>query len=142
MIRRSHLAAAVLSAAAIVAIAQTVAPTNTDAGPGDGYSDTPIIPGQKWRVHDKERPRPRVITPGAQYGQPPSDAIVLFDGKDMSKWVELGKRENAGKVLPVSWKVENGYVQCVPRMGDIADEREVRRRPVAHRVVVASEAGR
>ena len=49
-----------------------------------------------------------------------SDAIVLFDGKDMSKWVELGKRENAGKVLPVSWKVENGYVQCVPRMGDIA----------------------
>ena len=37
----------------------------------------PVIPGQKWRVHDKDRPRPAVVTPGSQYGQPPSDAINL-----------------------------------------------------------------
>jgi hypothetical protein len=120
MMRKSHVAAAALGLAAVVAIAQSVAPQNTDAGPGDGYSDTPLIPGQKWRVHDKDRPRPRVITPGAQYGQPPSDAIVLFDGKDLSKWVEYGKRQNAGKIVPVSWKIGNGYFECVPRMGDIA----------------------
>jgi len=60
------------------------------------------------------------VTPGAQYGQPPSDAIVLFDGKNTSQWVEMGKRESAGKTLPVSWKVENGYLECVPRVGDIA----------------------
>ncbi len=57
----------------------------------EGYTDTPIIPGQKWRVHDAERPRPPVIQPGTastqnQPGQPPSDAIVLFDGKDLSQW--------------------------------------------------------
>ena len=23
-----------------------------------GYTDTPTIPGQKWRVHDAARPRP------------------------------------------------------------------------------------
>ncbi|MDZ4802821.1 MAG: DUF1080 domain-containing protein [Bryobacteraceae bacterium] len=84
-----------------------------------GYSDTPVIPGQKWRVHDIDRPRPRHVTPGAQYGQPPSDAIVLFDGKDLSKWTEAGKRENAGKVVDPSWTVSNGYFECVPRKGDL-----------------------
>lgn len=90
---------------------------NADSGPGEGYSDTPIIPGQKWHVHDKVRPRPAVVTPGAQYGQPPSDAIVLFNGKDTSKWVQSRR---GGAETPVSWKVENGYMECVPRVGDIA----------------------
>src|SRR5258707_12171590 len=68
-----------------------------------GYSDTPVLPGQKWRVHDIDRPRPRVVTPGATPGSPPSDAIVLFDGKDLSKWTPQTK----GK----SWKVRDGYVE-------------------------------
>ncbi len=84
-----------------------------------GYSDTPVIPGQKWRVHDIDRPRPRHVTPGAQYGQPPSDAVILVDGKDLSKWMEAGKRQNAGKTIEPAWKVENGYFECVPRQGDL-----------------------
>lgn len=60
--------------------------------------------GQKWKVHDMERPVPPVVTPGATNAQPPSDAIVLFDGKDISKWVD-GKGKLAG------WKVENGYME-------------------------------
>jgi len=75
-----------------------------------GYSDTPVLPGQKWRVHDIDRPRPPVVTPGATPGSPPSDAIVLFDGKDLSKWV---KQAIAG------WKVENGYVGVVGGSGDL-----------------------
>ena len=31
----------------------------------EGYQDTPVITGQKWKVHDSERPVPPVITPGA-----------------------------------------------------------------------------
>ena len=31
-----------------------------------GYDDTPMLPNQPWRVHDKNRPAPRVVTPGAQ----------------------------------------------------------------------------
>ena len=50
-----------------------------------GYDDTPFIPDSKWRVHDSRRPQPRIITPG-EAGQPPSDAVVLFDGTDLSKW--------------------------------------------------------
>ena len=29
-----------------------------------GYNDTPVIPGQKWRVHDASRPRPKVVKAG------------------------------------------------------------------------------
>jgi len=76
-----------------------------------GYSDTPVIPGQKWKVHDIDRPRPAVVTPGARPADPPSDAIVLFGGKDLSQWLEQGKRDKGGDVGPPSWRVENGYME-------------------------------
>lgn len=31
-------------------------------------------------------PEPKVVSPGGKCGEPPSDAIILFDGKDLSKW--------------------------------------------------------
>jgi hypothetical protein len=82
-----------------------------------GYQDTPIIPGTKWHVHDGERPQPTVVTPGEastqeKVGTAPSDAVVLFDGKDLSKW-KNAKGEDA------KWKVENGYAEVAPKTGDI-----------------------
>jgi hypothetical protein len=87
-----------------------------------GYSDTPFLPGGKWRVHDINRPHPRGVTPGTastsdQAGRPPSDAVVLFDGKDLSAWVEQGP---AG--APARWKVENGYMEVVPGTGSIVSK--------------------
>ena len=54
-----------------------------------GYKDTPLLPGGRWHVHDGDRPMPPVIDPGTSStqespGKPPSDAIVLFDGTDLS----------------------------------------------------------
>ena len=46
---------------------------------------------------------PPVVTPG-EPGGAPSDAIVLFDGKDLSKW----RNERGGAA---GWKVENGYTE-------------------------------
>ena len=43
-----------------------------------GYTDTPRLPGTPYRVHDPARPHPAIVTPGAQAGEAPSDAIVLF----------------------------------------------------------------
>lgn len=78
--------------------------------------------GQKaevWQVHDMNRPLPRVVRPGtlsAQYmpGVAPSDAIVLFDGKDASQWEEDDK--DGG---PIRWKVENGYMEVVKKTSGI-----------------------
>lgn len=57
-------------------------------------------------------PEPEVVTPGATAHHPPSDAIVLFDGKDLSKWVgEEGKEPE--------WKVEDGAMTVVKGTGDI-----------------------
>jgi hypothetical protein len=50
-----------------------------------GYTDTPMLPGGEWRVHDRDRPVPPVVSPGL-HGGPPSDAEVLFDGTDLAAW--------------------------------------------------------
>lgn len=78
-------------------------------GKGLGYQDTPLIPGTKWHVHDGERPQPKVVTPGAKPGDAPSDAIVLFDGKDLSKW-----KSGDGDA---KWVVKEDFFECVPKAG-------------------------
>jgi hypothetical protein len=82
-----------------------------------GYNDTPQIPGQKWRVHDIDRPRPVKVDPGAPLlnEAPPADAIVLFNGKDLSQWEQRGR--GAAAPQEPKWKVENGYIEIVPRTG-------------------------
>ena len=64
-----------------------------------GYKDTPKLPWCQWLVHDPDRPAPKQVDPG-KAGPPapvPADAVVLFDGKDMSKWNAAG-----------DWKVADG----------------------------------
>ena len=107
--QRSSLAGLLLVA---IAAAQT-APEHKDHTLG--YDDTPFLPGGKWRVHDVNRPRPEVITPPARPGGPPSDAIILFDGTDLSKWTTMVK----GQPAEPRWKVENGYMEVVDRTGSI-----------------------
>ena len=95
--------------------------------PGDlGFDDTPYLPGGKWRVHDSKRPRPTVITPGTcstqdQPGRPPSDAIVLFDGKDLSQWQNLTAD---GKLQPAAWKVADGYMEVVGGTGSLVTKQK------------------
>lgn len=72
-----------------------------------GYQDTPIIPGTNWHVHDGERPQPRVVKPAETFSHQapaPSDATVLFDGKDLSAW-----QTTAGD--PTPWPVLDGFFQ-------------------------------
>jgi 3-keto-disaccharide hydrolase len=80
-------------------------------GPGSnlGYTDTPMLPGLPYHVHDPARPHPAVVTPGTRAGDAPSDAVVLFDGRDLSHWMPTKQ----------AWKVENGYVEVVPNGGDM-----------------------
>jgi hypothetical protein len=73
----------------------------------DGFRNTPIVPGTTWHLHDPDRPQPRVVTPGTTFSQnapAPSDAEVLFSGKDLSKW-QTKRGQDA------TWKVQDGYVE-------------------------------
>ncbi len=50
----------------------------------DGFKDTPMQPGDKWHVHDPDRPQPPVAEPKYD-GKPvpaPKNAVIIFDGKD------------------------------------------------------------
>ena len=87
-----------------------------------GYDDTPVLPGSQYKVHDGARPQPRVVTPPAEStqaaaGSPPSDAVVLFDGSDGSGWTKTDGS-------PMGWKIENGYMEVVPRTGNIRSKAE------------------
>ncbi|HWQ36129.1 MAG TPA: DUF1080 domain-containing protein [Blastocatellia bacterium] len=61
---------------------------------------------------------PTVITPGAKPGDAPSDAIVLFDGKDLSGWKRVLDGSEA------KWEVKDGYMQVKAGTGDIATKYE------------------
>ena len=88
------------------------------------YAWTAWVPGQPWKVHDIARPRPSVVTPGPKPGDPPSDAIVLFSGKDLSQWYQNGTGANKGKQVPAKWKVENGYMEAAKGKGNIRTKDE------------------
>ena len=66
-------------------------------------------------IHDRNRPQPAVVDPGiastqAAAGRAPSDAIVLFDGRDLSHWQH--KDGSAPK-----WKLGSGYFEVVAGSG-------------------------
>jgi hypothetical protein len=113
----SRYAVSLLAAAAVFCLTASLGAQQKKATPG--YTDTAILPGQPWHVHDPNRPHPNPVTPGKVPGAPPSDAIVLFDGKDLARWVQNGRGADRGKTVDVKWKVENGYFECAPRTGDL-----------------------
>ena len=80
-----------------------------------GYRDTPTQPCSAYRVHDPDRPKPKNVVPGTfstqdRPGRAPSDAIILFDGKDLSKW------------KPNQWKVEKGELIATAGRFETVDE--------------------
>ncbi len=76
----------------------------TPTGVVVGYKHTPKLPatGGKYHVHDPDRPIPPAVTPGkdAGFAAAPSDATVLFDGKDTSQW------------QPNTWKLADGAIEA------------------------------
>lgn len=111
-IYRSALSVALFASAAYCT---SLSADHHNEKPKIGYSDTPFIPGQKWRVHDGTRPQPKVVTPGTTFSHSapaPGDATILFDGHDL-------KNFEGGKGQPAGWKVENGYMEVVPKAGGI-----------------------
>jgi hypothetical protein len=58
-------------------------------------------------------PEPRIVTPRATCGAPPSDAIILFDGKNLDEWVSAKDKS------PAQWIVADGVMTVAKSAGNI-----------------------
>lgn len=79
-------------------------------------------PDQKPKPEETEvwQPVPPVVTPGATDAAPPSDAIVLFDGKNEDAWV------SAQDHAPAQWIVHDGILTVNKAGGNIETKRSFR----------------
>jgi hypothetical protein len=81
-------------------------------------------------------PVPKVVTPGANNTAPPSDAIVLFDGKNLDEWVSTRDKG------PAKWTVSDGVLtvnKAKGLAGSIETKRNVPELPAARRVADSGE---
>ncbi|MBS1751604.1 MAG: DUF1080 domain-containing protein [Bacteroidetes bacterium] len=78
----------------------------------------PVVYGQE----ERRSASIAVVKPGKSYAKPPSDAIILFDGRDLNNWVNAEDRTYPGR-----WKVSDGcftapsgfgYIQTKQAFGD------------------------
>ena len=102
---RFSMPAVLLQAFAFIAMA-IVSPGVCLAQPDSGY-----------KTHDWNRPRPPVLDPGTAStqempGRAPSDATVLFDGKDLNQWCAIDGS-------PTKWVIKDGIMECVAGSGMI-----------------------
>ncbi len=74
------------------------------------------------KANDREvwGPEPRIVTPGRTDAEPPSDAIVLFDGRNLDQWVSTRDK------LPAKWMVHDGVVTVNKAAGNIETKRSFR----------------
>jgi hypothetical protein len=77
-------------------------------------------PGAKPQDTEQWTPVPPVVTPAPMADKPvapPSDAIVLFDGKNLDQWVNTKDKQPAG------WTVANGVIVVGKKTGNIETKR-------------------
>lgn len=78
-------------------------------------------PSAKPKPQDTEvwEPEPKIVTPGATSGAAPSDAVVLFDGKNLDEWVQANDKS------PAKWTVADGVftVSKTKGVGNIETKR-------------------
>jgi hypothetical protein len=73
---------------------------------------------QQWPQHSMDRPRPPVVDPGPERPPVPApkDAVVLFDGSNLSEW-------RAQDSTDAKWTVRVGYVEVKPGTGTLVSAR-------------------
>jgi len=95
MMKKTIILTALLAAGTVVAFAQTK-PEETET----------------WE------PIPKVVTPGATFKDAPSDAIILFDGKNLDEWVQNADGS------PAKWDVADGIITVNKKYGNIETKRK------------------
>ena len=95
----------------------------------DGYTDTPLIPGTQWHVHDSTRPQPpRADASKLKCNEAlaPAGAVVLVGGAGSADEWEPDAVPNAKLKTPVTWEIKDGvmtarsnYIRTKRSFGDI-----------------------
>ena len=65
-------------------------------------------------------PVPKILTPPKKFGDAPSDAIILFDGKDLNKWVS-----SKDTMQPAAWIVDKGVLTVNKKAGNIQTKQSI-----------------
>lgn len=110
----SLLAVAIMLSSTTVLFGQQPQAAQRPNFPQAGQSQGPRMTHE---MSEYYTPVPPKVTPGditsQGYVAPPSDAIILFDGTDLSKWKSTRGGGEAG------WEVHDGVVTVVPSTGSI-----------------------
>ena len=93
----------------------SASPLNAQANAAPSQATTP--PAAKPADTEVWEPEPKIVTPGATCGAPPSDAIVLFDGKNLDEWVSAKDKS------PAQWIVADGVMTVAKSAGNIETKR-------------------
>lgn len=117
--------APLLPTLAVLASSSLASPIALPPSGAPFYGDPPDAT-HPWGIHDRNRPQPKIVTPGSfstqsQPGKPPSDAIVLFDGTaaSLANW-EIDKPESG----PIKWVIKDGALEVVPKTGGIRTKQQ------------------
>jgi hypothetical protein len=102
-----------LAAAAVL----TVSAASPVARQPPAAAQQPQAPKAKPEDTEVWEPVPPVVTPGATNDAPPSDAIVLFNGKNLDEWVSVKDK------TPPTWVVNDGVLTVDKKAGNIETKR-------------------
>ncbi len=114
----SLLTAAVLFVAVALSL-ETSAALAQNAQPGATAAPQQASSPAKPKPEETEvwEPVPAVVTPGADFASPPSDAIILFDGKNEDEWILVKDKS------PAAWTVADGVLTVAKAQGSIETKR-------------------
>jgi Domain of Unknown Function (DUF1080) len=113
---RAHLSKC-FGLAAVIAMAASLSAQQSGANPGVGEQGAKASTQARPENTEVWEPVPAIVTPGATDAAPPSDAIILFDGKNLDQWVSSRDKS------PAQWLVADGVMTVNKAVGNIETRR-------------------